>query len=1121
MRLPRKILKQGYFFEQDEEEINKYISECFSKWKTIRIDLHAEILVEFHDQSQIVHGPVLGGLYDYASETDRDAVNHLTSGAYDDWYGENFVGSGARKIGITGWWLNIYRSQEWQAKQENAQGRKLALSGHEFWDWWKSSDIGTDYRGFRKDSFYGCLLRKFVSMPGGRITEATRREATKWLELNIPGYNGEWDVNLSSASKHIQETCKHIPICVFSKRGNIIMSNYERQSTLPVRDVAYLMCDETTNKWKYIPDYAEFRTTKSDRKKDSVVFEHCRECLRSHDPQTSCVRRVAARSEKLQLPQVPNNHRHNLVIYADFEAITPEGQPHIPSGVAAIAVRKSDAAYEDYPNKDITSRRIFGHLVSTWSVAGDNVVGSFFNWLDDLLALYDQRAQAEEIYPGLNCTLCGEPLGDGENFGNDDRRTGSTVKRSYITGRLERYHRDCWVNDHHERAIVYFHNFKSYDSHLLIREFIHRYHGPNVLARGFEKIEQLSGINDNIHKFVIKDSLAHFAPGAKALSKIAKTIKIWSLPIPEVFQTGKDFFPYKWFDKFEKLDEPVPTDSNLWQSGIYDTEIDIEYIKRMIRLQNMTKFRDWHNFYMFKDVCILAQAFENYRTACLEGRDIDPVYFLGAPALSWYIWGREELWRVKLPLDVQMLKTIQEQIRGGVAQCMTRYAVADNENTFMLQFDVNSLYSYCMMQNLPYEFAGELPELPEDWDYLWGSWESEECAFIMGDFELDIDAETDPLYHDLPPMPHKFNGRLITSFLPKEKYLVHSAMLKFWLDHNIKIKKVYWVWVWKTGPIMRNYVERNIQDRIAEVTDEVKKDLYKLLNNALYGKTCENVEKYRTFNVSVLEEPDEEEDGQNNAGGRYRGKIKNSMILEGRDGSDYLIREFERQEVTYNKPNFIGFTILEYAKYWIYKFWYEIKQKFGTDIKLLYTDTDSLLLMWVNLKEAAEFWKEQGLEEEFHPLSIIRKVMPDIWEQLDITSGPYPVLTDPSTKKVAGLWSDDAEGKIITEFVGLKAKTYAIKYGEQEKLRNKGITQDHIIKTLSGTVKRKISFEDYKDVVFNDKTIQVQQRIFLSKDHKVRIKLQTKRALTNQDLKRFVEPNGIDTRPWAIHDFSN
>ena len=107
--------------------------------------------------------------------------------------------------------------------------------------------------------------------------------------------------------------------------------------------------------------------------------------------------------------------------------------------------------------------------------------------------------------------------------------------------------------------------------------------------------------------------------------------------------------------------------------------------------------------------------------------------------------------------------------------------------------------------------------------------------------------------------------------------------------------------------------------------------------------------------------------------------------------------------LTLNKPNYVGFSILDLGKLLMYKFHYKfIKSKF--DAKLLFTDTDSLVYE-IKTKDVYEYFHDKNL--------------------FDFSDYPlYSKSFYPFNKKVIGKMKDEFNRKIISEFVGLKSKMY-------------------------------------------------------------------------------------------------
>ena len=111
------------------------------------------------------------------------------------------------------------------------------------------------------------------------------------------------------------------------------------------------------------------------------------------------------------------------------------------------------------------------------------------------------------------------------------------------------------------------------------------------------------------------------------------------------------------------------------------------------------------------------------------------------------------------------------------------------------------------------------------------------------------------------------------------------------------------------------------------------------------------------------------------------------------------------------------------------------------DAELLFTETDSLTYE-IKLKDVyEEFFKHKHL--------------------FDFSNYPEDSkIFDPTNKKVIGKMKDEFEGKVISEFVGLKSKMYSMK--------NIDSKESNMAKRVNiGT-----EFNEFKDTLFNKKLIR-------------------------------------------------
>ena len=146
----------------------------------------------------------------------------------------------------------------------------------------------------------------------------------------------------------------------------------------------------------------------------------------------------------------------------------------------------------------------------------------------------------------------------------------------------------------------------------------------------------------------------------------------------------------------------------------------------------------------------------------------------------------------------------------------------------------------------------------------------------------------------------------------------------------------------------------------------------------------------------------------------------------------------------------------------MYEFHYNyMLPKYGEDrLQLCYMDTDSLCTTS----------RRKTFTKTLLVMSRKGSTLLDMKKQEAITTGL-------NGKKI-GLMKDELGGKIMTEFVALRAKLYAYKTLEKkEEKKCKGIKKCVVKKTLT--------FDDYKKCLDDGKNVYRSQMLFQNKDHEI------------------------------------
>ena len=706
--------------------------------------------------------------------------------------------------------------------------------------------------------------------------------------------------------------------------------------------------------------------------------------------------------------------------------------------------------------------------------------------------------QQNEFHRTTICHICNEKV----------KKKDKVRDHCHVTGEYRgAAHRNCNLQFKISTKVpVVFHNLRGYDSHFIMQEIGEFDLNISVIPSNSEKYMSFTwGKN-----LVFIDSFQFMPSSLEKLSSNLSENKYTHLE-NELGKTNshllkqKGVYCYEYTDKWEKYKETKLPNKEKFYSSLNDTNISDENYKRALEIWdkfNCKNLREYSDLYLKSDVCLLADVFENFRNTCLKYYKLDPTHYFSSPGLAWDAMLKMTNVKLDLITDIDMENMVQLGMRGGVSSIMHRHEKANNkymknyekdkDSSYLMYLDANNLYGWAMSQKLP---VGKF-KWGDEKNFNMSNYSGEKGCIIECDLEYPENLHDEHNMYPLAPekilvekdmlSPYcneildEFKiqkttcKKLIPNLMNKQKYVLHYKNLQLYLDLGLKLKKIHRVLEFKQTNWLKDYIDFNTQKR-TNAANAFEKDFFKLMNNSVFGKTMENLRNRCSIKLVTTKDQLLKWVAKPTF---QRSVIYNEKLTA-------ILRT--KESIKLNKPSFVGMCILDLSKTLMYDFHYNyiLKKYDYKNIKLLFTDTDSLCYHMKTEDAYEDFYKDKKL-----------------FDNSDYD--PENKFYFKENKKVIGKMKDECAGIPITEFCGLRSKMYSyIKENDKYCCKAKGIKKN--------VVSKEIKHNNYLEILQGKTKNRYKMNIIRSKSHILNTCEVNKIGLSCYDDKRYILDDGISS----------
>ena len=346
--------------------------------------------------------------------------------------------------------------------------------------------------------------------------------------------------------------------------------------------------------------------------------------------------------------------------------------------------------------------------------------------------------------------------------------------------------------------------------------------------------------------------------------------------------TKKGIYPYAYFYKKEKYCETELAEKQKFFNKLNNKNISNEDYKHALNVFKTFKCKDLLDYsilYLKTDICHLSDVFQKFSDFAYKTYNLDARHSYILPGYSWQSMLKMTKIELELISDSDMYLFLMDTIRGGITVCNKKFVKSDNIytrkvhdessnkkvskklktsnlNKFLMYLDANNLYGHSMSKPLPYknfEWSDDLTldpknlqtgiyevdiEIPENLHYKFKDYPL--CPEIKNISQDMLSEYQKYLNNKLNDKYSAADKKLILDLIPKKNYKVYYKNLEYYLKLGVKVTKVHRILTFDEKLFLKEYIDLNTELR-KQSKNDLEKDLFKLMNNTIFGKSMENV----------------------------------------------------------------------------------------------------------------------------------------------------------------------------------------------------------------------------------------------------------------------------------------